>query len=255
MAVESSSGLHRTLAILRILGSDEAAARGGLGVVEIARRVGREKTQVSRALKALDQVGLVARDPDTLGYRLGWQVFVIAANAGHPRLLAEAPPVLRRLVNVLKERAHLTVLTSDGVLTVLSESPQRAIQATGWVGRMPPLHSTSSGRALLFDHSDDEVRALLADATFPATGPRTCRDVEDFLARLHRAREQGYALVQEELEAGLVAAAAPVRDFRGRVMAALNVSAPTYRLEQELDRAGRVVCSAARQLSLAMAGR
>ncbi|AXK35814.1 IclR family transcriptional regulator [Streptomyces armeniacus] len=254
MATDSSSSLHRTLAILTALGSDEAAERGGLGVVEIARRVGREKTQVSRALKALDQVGLVERDRDSLVYRLGWRVFTMAVNAGRPRLLAEAPPVLRSLVNVLKERVHLTVLTEDGALTVLSESPMRAVQATGWVGRVTPLHTTSSGRALLFDHSDDEVRALLADTPFGAGEPAAPRDAEDFLARLQRARERGYVLVQEEFEAGLVAAAAPVRDFRGRVVAALNVSGPTYRMGSELDRAGRVVCSAARQVSRAMAG-
>lgn len=255
MATEGSSGLHRTLAILTALGSDEAARKGGLGVVEIARQVGREKTQVSRALKALDQVGLVERDPDTRVYRLGWQVFTMAVNAGRPRLLAEAPQVLRSLVNVVRERVHLTVLTENGALTVLSESPMRAVQATGWVGRVTPLHTTSSGRALLFDHGEEEIRRLFADLTFPPPEPRAPRDVEDFLGRLARAREAGYVIVEEEFEAGLVAVAAPVRDFRGRVIAALNVSAPKYRLGNELDRTGRVTCAAAQRISRVMAGR
>lgn len=254
MATEGSSGLHRTLAILTALGSPDAAERGGLGVAEIARRVGKEKSQVSRALKALAQTGLVERDQDTLGYRLGWQVFTLASNAGRPRLLAVAPAVLRRLVNVLKERVHLTVLTPDGALTVLSESPMRAVQATGWVGRVTPLHTTSSGRALLFDHSDDEVRMLLAGTPFGNGEPKAPKDADDFLARLARARNVGYAALEEEFEAGLVAAAAPVRDFRGRVTAALNVSAPKYRMGRELEHAGRLVGAAARQLSIAMAG-
>jgi IclR family KDG regulon transcriptional repressor len=255
MPTEGSSSLHRTLAILTVLGSEEAAERGGLGVVEIARRVGKEKTQVSRALKSLDQAGLVERDRDTLVYRLGWRVFTMAANAGQPRLRSAAPPVLRRLVNVLKERVHLTVLTPDGALTVLSESPMRAVQATGWVGRVTPLHTTSSGRALLFDHTDDEVRELFAPTPFTVTEPRAPRDVEDLIERLRTARETGYALAVEEFEAGLVGAAAPVRDFLGRVTAALNVSAPRYRMGQELEVAAQVVSAAARQISRAMAGR
>lgn len=254
MANEDSSSLQRTLAILTVLGSNEAVQQGGLGVVEVARRVGREKTQVSRALKSLDQSGLVERDRDTRGYRLGWRVFAMASNAGQSRLLAEAPAVLRRLVNALKERVHLTVLDGEEALTVLSESTVRAVQATGWVGRVTPLHTTSSGRALLFDHSDEEVRELLSGAAFGGGEPRAPRDVDDLLQRLHAARERGYAAVAEEFETGLVAAAAPVRDFRGRVMAALNVSAPHYRLGRDLDRAGRLVASAARQLSHAMAG-
>lgn len=254
MATEGSSSLQRTLAILTALGSEAAAERGGLGVVEIARRVGKEKSQVSRALKALDQAGLVERDPDTLVYRLGWRVFTMASNAGHPRLLATAPPVLRSLMGVLKERVHLTVLTGDGALTVLSESPMRAVQATGWVGRVTPLHTTSSGRALLFDHSDDEVRLLFDSVPPSPAGPRAPGSADDFLARLHEARGLGYALVEEEFEAGLVAAAAPVRDFRGRVIAALNVSGPQYRMGPELDRAGRVTLNAARRISRAMSG-
>lgn len=255
MPTEGSSSLHRTLAILTALGSDDAAQRGGLGVVEVARRVGREKTQVSRALKALDQVGLVQRDQETLCYRLGWQVFALASSAGHPRLLAEAPTVLRSVVNVLQERVHLTVLTEGGALTVLSESPRRSVQATGWVGRVVPLHTTSSGRALLFDHSEDEVRQLLAEVPFPAQEPAGPRDADDFLRRLERARETGHARVEEEFEAGLVAVAAPVRDFRGRVTAALNVSGPVWRMGRDLDRAARVAGSAAHRISRAMAGR
>jgi IclR family transcriptional regulator, KDG regulon repressor len=255
MPTDGSTSLQRTLAILTALSSDDAAQRGGLGVVDVARHVGREKTQVSRALRAMDQVGLVERDPDTLSYRLGWQVFALASNAGHPRLLAVAPPVLRSVVNVLRERVHLTVLTEGGALTVLSESPQRTVQATGWVGRVVPLHTTSSGRALLFDHTDDDVRHLLAGVAFPAPEPSGPRDRDDFLQRLHRARDAGHALVEEEFEAGLVAVAAPVRDFRGRVTAALNVSGPAWRMSRDLDRATRVACSAAHRISRAMAGR
>ncbi|MDQ8702420.1 IclR family transcriptional regulator [Streptomyces sp. LHD-70] len=262
MTVEGSSGLHRTVAILTVLGSDEAAEQGGLGVVEIARRVGKEKSQVSRALKSMEQTGLVERDPHSLVYRLGWRMFTLAANAGRPRLLAEGPAVLKRLVSVLKERVHVTVLCGDGVLTVLSESPMRAIQATGWVGRVTPLHSTSSGRALLFDHSPDEIRLLCADLSFGpgsygADAPgasRAPRDADDLIARVDQARKAGYALVDEEFEAGLVAAAAPVRDFRGRVVAAVNVSAPAHRMSRDLDRAGRLTQAAAEQLSRAMAG-
>ncbi|TDD81495.1 IclR family transcriptional regulator [Saccharopolyspora karakumensis] len=254
MSVEGSSSVHRTLAILLTLGSEDAAERGSLGVVEIARRVGREKSQISRALRALEESGLVERDPDTLRYRLGWRLFTMAVNVGQQRLLAEAPAILRRLVAATKERAHLTVPDGDGALTVLSESPMRAVQTAGWVGRVVPLHTTSSGRALLFDHSDEEIRELLADTMFGSAGPQAPRDVEDVLARLHRARTRGYVLVDEEFEEGLVAAAAPIRDFRGRVCAALNVSAPKFRFGRDLDKTGRMVCSAAHQISRAMAG-
>lgn len=252
MVEPSSTSLHRAVAILDVLGSEEATSRGGLGVVEIAHLVDREKSQVSRALRVLAGAGLVDRDPDTLGYRLGWRLFTLAASAGHQRLLALAPGVMRRLVAALGERAHLTVLEGCGVLTVLSESPPRLIQSAGWVGRVTPLHCTSSGRALLFDHTDEEVRNLLGGSDLPLAGPRAPRDAADFLRRLHRARQAGYALIDEEFEPGHVAVAAPIRDFRSRVVAAVNISAPKFRLHRGLDAAGRQVRAAADGMSAAL---
>lgn len=250
MADEAASGVQRAIAILTSLGSQAGTHADGLGVVEIARLVDREKSQVSRTLKTLAAAGLVDRDPDTLGYRLGWRLFTLAAGAANQQLLAAAPQVLRRLVSVVGERVHLSVLEGGEVLTVLSESPSRAvIQAAGWVGRASPLHSTSSGRALLFDHSDEEVHALLDQVDFRSEAGNAPRSVADVLVRLRSARERGYAVVDEEFEVGLVAVAAPVRDFRGRVVAAVNVSAPKFRLGHNLDAAGVQVKAAAHYLS------
>jgi IclR family transcriptional regulator, KDG regulon repressor len=255
MDTAGTSSVHRAVAILTVLGSEDAAERGGLGVVEIARRVGREKTQISRALRVLQETGLVERDPGSLGYRLGWRLFTMAASVGRQQLLVHAPPVLRRLVSATKERGHLTVLHGAGALTLLSESPLRAVQTVGWVGRVTPLHNTSSGRALLFDHHDETVADLLAGTCFEGAGPGAPRDIAEVLDRLHRDRCRGYALADEEFEEGLIAVGAPVRDGCGRIVAALNLSAPKFRLGRDIDTAARMTCAAARRVSEALAGR
>lgn len=250
MVSDSTSGIHRTVDILQVLGS--AGHGSPLGVLDIARRVGREKTQVSRALKALSETGLVERDNESRGYRLGWQFYALAVNAGDRRLRTAALPVLRRLVAAVKERAHLSILRDGAVLTVLSEGPLRAVQVADWVGRTSPVHTTSSGRALLMDWSDDQVLELLSETEFAATGPNSPPDAETFLGRLRHARARGYAKAEQEFEDGLVAVAAPVRDFQGLVTASLNVSAPQFRIGGELDRIGRAVQSAAAHLSSQM---
>jgi DNA-binding IclR family transcriptional regulator len=249
MTSDNSSSIHRMVDLLRALGSAQAGQDSSYGVLEIARRVGREKTQVSRALKALAETGLVERDPDTLAYRLGWQFYALAVNAGDRRLRDTAVPVLRRLVATVKERAHLSVLRNGAVLTVVSESPLRAVQVADWVGRTSPIQATSSGRALLMDWSDEHVVELLSETSFGPAGPNAPRDVDTFLARLRQARARGYAVSDEEFEEGLVATAAPVRDFQNGIVAALNVSAPKFRVEGEIDRMGRAVQTAAAHLS------
>ena len=231
------------------LDSDEAVLRGGLGVVAIARLVGREKSQVSRALKTLADTGLVERDPDTLDYRIGWRLLAMAARSGGRGLVAIAPPALVELVTELGESAHLSVLEGDRVLTLLSESPPRALHATGWTGARIPAYCTSSGRALLFDHDREALQSLFAETEFSPLGPRAPGDVDDLHRRIASARPRGYALTDEEWERGLVGAAAPVRDFRGRIVAALNVSGPKFRLGDELEPAGQRVKQAADDLS------
>jgi IclR family KDG regulon transcriptional repressor len=229
-----TSGLERGLAVLQALAGPEAASRGGLGVVRLAELVGSDKSQTSRTLATLAGNGLVERDPDTLSYRIGWQVYALAARAGEPRLLAAAPRLLRGLVQQLGESAHLSVRQGTGVLTLLSESPASAICAPAVVGSLAPLATTSSGRALAFDLRPDELGAL---------------GLAETAGRIAAARALGYAMVREEFEPGLVAAAAPVRDGAGRIVAAVNVSAPAFRFDGRLEEAATAVVAAAAELS------
>src|SRR5262249_61633705 len=92
MADDSSTSLTRAIAILTVLGSPESTSGDGLGVVQIARLVGREKTQVSRTLKTLAEAGLVTRDPDTLRYRLGWRDLFPAPTAPRPQFPLPTAP-------------------------------------------------------------------------------------------------------------------------------------------------------------------
>ncbi|MGH3049677.1 MAG: IclR family transcriptional regulator [Gaiellaceae bacterium] len=249
VVADTATSLRRGVAVLQSLHSEEALSAGGLGVLRIAELLDCDKSQVSRTLKTLAEYGLVDRDAETRAYRLGWAVFALAARAGDTRLLAAGDPVVRDLSAALGERVHLTVLQGSTVLTVLSESPQHAIQATGWVGLAVPAYCSSSGRALLLDRTREEVRDLFAGVDFVALGPNAPRDADDLYARICDARARAYAVADEEFEPGLVAVAAPVRDFRGSIVAALNVSAPKFRLAARLEDAGEAVAESARRLS------
>jgi DNA-binding IclR family transcriptional regulator len=255
MAAAGEMRLERMIDILSALGEPDATRDGGLGVVRIAEIVGREKSQVSRALRTLDHAGLVERDTTTLEYRLGWRLFALAARTGDQRLLALAPGVLHDLVAALGETAHLTVRDGDVVVTLLSESSPSFVRAIEWTGRAVPTHCTSAGRALLLDHDEDSLRALLGDGALDGPGPDAPRNVHDLAKRIATARRLGYAAIEGEFEDGHVGVAAPVRDFRGRIVAALNVSAPAFRLGgRRLDAAGREIRTRAGELSARLAG-
>jgi DNA-binding IclR family transcriptional regulator len=247
-----ATSLRRGTEILIALGSDEALERGGLGVVRIAELVGREKSQVSRALTALATSGMVDRDPVSRAYRLGWRLYALAARAGRPRLISLAGPVLNGLVAEVGETAHLSVLQRGEVMTLLSQAPPSAISANGWSGRTVPVICTSSGRALLFDHDLPALEKLVGPASFDGLGPGASSDVAELHRRTQAGRDRGYAIVDEEFEDGLVGVAAPVRELSGQIIAAVNVSGPKFRLGGQLSATGEAVRAAAQALAEAM---
>ena len=191
MAAAGELRLERMIDILFALGEPESTRNGGLGVVRVSELVGREKSQVSRALRTLAGAGLVERDAATREYRLGWRLFALAARVGDQRLLALSPPVLHGLVGALGETAHLTVLDGGEVVTLMSEASPSVVRAIEWTGRAVPAHCTSSGRALLLDHDAASLRALLGPGELAAPAPGAPRDVAELTRRIAAARRLG----------------------------------------------------------------
>lgn len=253
MTPKPSARVARDLDLLRALAD---ADESGLGVVQLAAVVDRDKSQVSRALRALDAAGLVERDETTSRYHLGLELYALAARTGQSRLMRTAPLVLRPLAVELDETVHLCALHGRDVLTLRSVAPAtHAFRASGWEGRFVPAHATSAGRALLQDHQPEEIRLLFegVDVSTPGPGPGV-RTIEDLIARVAAARSSGYAVVREEFEAGLVGTSAAVRDMRGDIVAAINLSAEATHI-RDLDAAGRACANAAARLSRLLGAR
>ena len=255
MSAEKATSLRRAVTLLLALASDDALSDGGLGVVALTQLLGDEKSRVSRTLRTLQEYGLVERDPDTLAYRIGWRVYALADRAGNAALLEAAPAKVSALVREFGESAHLSVLQGAQVLTVVSRPSPQAVSTVSLVGRHVPAHCTSAGRALLLDHDFEALERMFGSAPLPAAGPRAPRTVAELYQRIRDARAVGYAAVIEESEAGLVAAAAPVRDHRGRIAAALNLSAPAFRFQERLAQAGERLVGVAEELSVAVGWR
>jgi DNA-binding IclR family transcriptional regulator len=233
VTTDRETSIRRGIEVLLSLATDEAVEQGGMGVTRIAEYLDREKSQVSRALKALAEYGLVERNREAMTYRLGWQIYALAQLAGQPRLLEEAPPLLRRLVAQLEERAHLSVLQGNAVLTLLSDSPGRGVEAVGWVGRVTPAYCTSAGQALLLDCDREALELILTGVELEPRAPRTPTDLDAIAKKPARARCRGH-----------VASDA--------IVAALNVSAPKFRFGKRLAEAGELVRTAAAELSAAV---
>lgn len=254
VAVDDEAAPSTAEKVARLLLAFEVDSAGGSidrSVSDLARIVGRERSQVSRMLKALRQAHVVEQDPETRRYRLGWRVRVMAAGAGDQVLIRAARPMLQALVARTGEVALLSVQEANRSLTVMREESQNSLRGGGWVGRRSPMHYTASGRGLMFDADDDLVEALTADDldTTTRSAPNSPQTLHELLERLHNERRQGYAVASEEIEVGLTSVGVPVRSVQGHIVAVVNVSGPTPRMIDRIETVARLLLAASASIT------
>lgn len=242
-ARESGQGILRAIDVLTFVAS--RADRPAPGVVEVARALGREKSVVSRNLRALADTGLLRREPVGLGYRIGPVLFTIAARAHDGALTEHAREVVDELSVRLRERVDVMVRDGGTVVTIATAAPGTPLQAIGRVGNAYPLLATASGRCFLLDSAAADVQALHERYGAPGAGPGAPHEVGEVLDRLDRARTDGFARADEEIDRSLSAFAVPVRGADGTVVAALSCAGPTERVDEGRQRITGALLSAA----------
>lgn len=227
-----------------------------LGVTDLARRLELHKNNVFRLLATLEQQSYIEQSGDNERYRLGVKALELGQSFQRSRsLLVRARPVLAELASKSGETVHLAVLRGWEVVH-LDGLQSKQIVSTGLrLGMRLPLHCTALGKVLIgcaplqvaeaFEH---EVLAACAPRGFT---PATMTASAALSEHLEQVGAQGFALDRGEYEAGLHCAAAPVIDGDGELIAALSISAPSYRVgpERLRDETAPAVVDAARRLS------
>jgi DNA-binding IclR family transcriptional regulator len=251
----NTAGLSRDLEILDLLAEQTSERQPSLGVSRVAELLQRNPSQVSRALSTLAAAGIVERDADTRGYRIGWKVFALASLSTESRLAAVATPYLRRVAARTGETTVLCVLRGSDLLTIAVESSSKPLRGVRMQGSTVPAAATSAGRVLVSEWPDDAVRDFFTPQRLSESGqqPRLLTPVA-LLEELAAIRARGYAVVEDEFEADLVGCSAPVRGADGHVVAAVNITAPKARFGAWLEQGGRYLAQVAGELSVRFSG-
>ncbi len=147
-----------------------------------------------------------------------------------------AEPLMEDLVAAVKESCSAAVLDGSDIVYVLRVPTHKIMRINLGVGSRLPAYCTSMGRMLLSELSDDEAQARITVAERVAHTQRTLTDPDAILAAVRLARRQGWCLVDQELEEGLISMAAPVTGRGGRVVAALNISGQANRTNARVMR-------------------
>jgi DNA-binding IclR family transcriptional regulator len=217
--------VDRAVTVLEIL-----ARRGEAGVSEVAAEIEVHKSTAFRLLGALEGRGLVEQTGDRGKYRLGFGLIPLAgAVSDRLDVTRQGRGVCERLADELGETINVAVLQEHYAVNVDQAFGPSTVSTQNWVGRLTPLHCTSSGKVLLAHLPPTRRQAVLAAGGQERFTDRTL-SAQALEQDLEKVRRVGYATAREEYEVGLNAAAAPVLDRSGRVVAALSLSGPSYRL-------------------------
>jgi IclR family transcriptional regulator, pca regulon regulatory protein len=211
--------LERGLAIIRVFDADRPMAT----VSEIAQATGLTRAAVRRFLLTLVELGYVTQKSNRFALtpmvlELGYSYL---SSMSFPEV---ALPHLESLVAETTEASEGAILDRGDIVYVVRVPGTAMMTISVNVGARRPAHATAMGRVLLASLPPVELDRYLASYKLEPILPRTITDVRKFRAELRRVRAQGYALVNQELEEGLVAIAVPVHNRSGHVRAAINLS-------------------------------
>ncbi len=221
-------GFAKGLSVLEAFGR-----RGtGLTIADVARMTGLDRATARRCLLTLEQLGYATHD----GKFFSLTVRVLAL--GHA-YLASAPlpsqlqPFLEQLSSVNGESCSASTLDGTDIIYIARASQRRVMSIGLGVGSRLPAYCASMGRVLLAALPEAEVLDILDRSELRANTPKTIVDKAMLLTEIARVREQGYALIDEELEIGLRSIAIPIFNASDKIVAAINTGVQTSRLSRE----------------------
>jgi IclR family pca regulon transcriptional regulator len=223
--------LQRGLEVIRAFDADARE----LTLSDVARRTGLSRAASRRFLLTLVDLGYVRTDGRL--FSLSPRVLELGyAYLSSLTLPEVAEPHLEALVAEVRESSSLSVLDGPDIVYVARVPVSRIMTVAINVGTRFSAYATSMGRVLLAGLPEAELEAYLRDVELQRLSPRTVTSRSALRAELRRVGAQGWAIVDQELEEGLRAVAAPIRDGSGTVMAAINLSAHASRSSLEAMR-------------------
>lgn len=232
-ATDDTGDGTRVQSIVRAFAILETVARTpeGVGLSDIARRVGLHSSTVFNLARTMAELGYLDQEAPDRRYRIGRPLLCLGANAIDDVLLVnKARAVMEDLSRATGESGTFAVWSVDQVISLARSSGVGAFQLSDRIGGSRPAHATATGKVLLAALPPDRFAAYVAKATFERYTARTIVDARRLARDVARVRKEGLAIDDGEYHDDVCCIAMPVRDFTGKTVGALGVSGPMWRM-------------------------
>jgi IclR family pca regulon transcriptional regulator len=200
---------------------------------ELSAATGLTRATARRSLLTLISLGYV--EADGANYRLTPKIveFAAAYLNSNDGWIAIAAPYLETLRNHVEENVSAVVLDRTDVVYVASFAADTVMSINVRIGGRKPAFCTAMGRVLLAGMPDDCARDVLEMSPIQRKTDTTIITVDGLMGEVRKVREQGFAIIDQELEPGLVAVAVPLKNLRGQTVAAINICGHTMQTSVE----------------------
>lgn len=208
----------------------------GAGVSELSDALGIGKSTVHRLLDTLQYYGYIEKSEETNRYRLGWELYKVGLSV----------PAQNQLFNI--DRTHLlelgkklnetidygTIKGKETIIISKMEYTSNGMNNSVSPGEYESIHATALGKVMISEMSEEEIYKLFEDKEeLPAYTPHTILTVSELIHEAEKVKKQGYGVNDEEYWIGMYCMAVPVRNYTGKIVAAVSASIPVFRVDDK----------------------
>ena len=238
--------LERAFSILEEI----ARSREGISLANLSSRVGLHNSTTFHLVKTMVSLGYVRQLKDKR-YRVGRPLFVLAANAlDDVEMVSLAMPILEDLSRETGEAGHFAVRMGDAVVVIARTGGSGVFQLTDRMGVVRSAHCTALGKIILAALRPEQLELFFKRAELKAHTAKSITDVAALRREIDDVRRAGIAFDDGEFDPELRCVGVPVKDFSGRLIGAIGISGPIWRLSiQALQSRAKLVEAAAARLS------
>lgn len=209
------------------------SAHGSVKPADITKCLGLSRTNVHRLLATLLHIGYITKDSDR-GYSVSFKVFKLGSRVPLSRDLRDiARPVMARLMREANENVYLTVLYGHMVIAIEEVKSTNPLSLNPDVTYSYPIHACASGKNFLSAMDEDTREAVLQESPLTRLTEHTITDRGVMEQELEQSHRRGYATELHEFSEDLNSYAAPIFDYRGKMVANISVSGPSLRATKE----------------------
>jgi len=224
-----------------------------VGITELSLELNLPKSTVHRILKNLSRYSVVEKENETSRYKIGLRLLRYSNSLLRSFDLRQiVKPILKKVCNETQETTFLTIWRNDYGICIDSISSSRSSNTHLFVeiGREMPFHCTASSKILLANKSIEDIKRIINKRCLLKYTPNTITEAGKLMIHLLDIKNRGYAICDEELEEGIKAIAAPIKDINGTTVASITIAGLSKRISSDnIERLIRIVTNSAQEIS------